>query len=89
MNSLVRFLGKLDVLEGDLEYHLVLASMVIVFLFFGYQKWLEYEAHGLVPYISHGPLIFWMRCNLISWEFRNGWTGRIPSSFWLYSSYSS
>jgi uncharacterized membrane protein YkgB len=34
--------------------------MVIIFLFFGYQKWFEYEAQGLIPYISHGPLIFWM-----------------------------
>ena len=34
--------------------------MVIIFLFFGYQKWFDYEAHALIPYISHGPLIFWM-----------------------------
>jgi uncharacterized membrane protein YkgB len=31
-----------------------------IFLFFGYQKWFEYEAQALIPYISHGPLIFWM-----------------------------
>jgi uncharacterized membrane protein YkgB len=34
--------------------------MVIVFLFFGYQKWFDYEAKVLIPYISNGPLIFWM-----------------------------
>jgi len=34
--------------------------MVIIFLFFGYQKWFEYEAQVLIPYISNGPLIFWM-----------------------------
>jgi uncharacterized membrane protein YkgB len=34
--------------------------MVIIFLFFGYQKWFDYEAQALIPYISHGPLIFWM-----------------------------
>jgi uncharacterized membrane protein YkgB len=34
--------------------------MVIIFLFFGYQKWFEYEAQTLIPYISNGPLIFWM-----------------------------
>src|ERR1700739_792251 len=44
----------------DLDYHFARASMVIIFLFFGYQKWFQYEAQGLVPYISHGPLIFWM-----------------------------
>jgi len=34
--------------------------MIIIFAFFGYQKWFEYEAQALVPYISNGPLIFWM-----------------------------
>jgi uncharacterized membrane protein YkgB len=28
--------------------------------FFGYQKWFNYEAQALIPYINHGPLIFWM-----------------------------
>jgi uncharacterized membrane protein YkgB len=45
---------------GDLDYHIVRASMVIIFLFFGYQKWFEYEAQVLIPYISNGPLIFWL-----------------------------
>ena len=34
--------------------------MVIIYLFFGYQKWFQYEAQALIPYISHGPFIFWM-----------------------------
>src|SRR5258707_14277630 len=34
--------------------------MVIIFLFFGYQKWFDYEAQALIPYISNGPLISWM-----------------------------
>jgi uncharacterized membrane protein YkgB len=34
--------------------------MVILFLFFGYQKWFNYEAQVLIPYISNGPLISWM-----------------------------
>jgi hypothetical protein len=29
-------------------------------LLFGYQKWFEYEAQGLIPFISNGPLTFWM-----------------------------
>ena len=29
-------------------------------LLFGYQKWFAYEAHTLIPFISNGPLIFWM-----------------------------
>jgi uncharacterized membrane protein YkgB len=57
---LVRALIKLGILKNDLDYHLLRASLVIIFLFFGYQKWFEYEAQALVPYIGHGPLIFWM-----------------------------
>jgi len=60
VNHLTRLLIKFGVLKHDLEYHLIRASMVIIFAFFGYQKWFEYEAQALVPYISHGPLIFWM-----------------------------
>jgi uncharacterized membrane protein YkgB len=44
----------------DLTYHILRASMVTIFLFFGYQKWFEYEAKVLIPYISNGPLIFWL-----------------------------
>jgi hypothetical protein len=44
----------------DLDYHIIRASMVIIFLFFGYQKWFEYEAQVLISYISNGPLIFWL-----------------------------
>lgn len=60
MNSLITFLAKFRIFKSDLEYHLLRAAMVIIFLFFGYQKWFPYEAQGLIPYISHGPLIFWM-----------------------------
>ena len=57
---LTTFLGKTGLLEGDLDYHLLRASMVIIFLFFGYQKWWDYEAQTLIPFISNGPLISWM-----------------------------
>src|SRR3989454_6928450 len=60
MNWLINALIKLGLLKDDLDYHLIRASMVILFVFFGYQKWFEYEAQVLIPYISHGPLIFWM-----------------------------
>src|SRR5262249_50674382 len=30
------------------------------YLLFGYQKWFEYEAETLKPFISNGPLTFWM-----------------------------
>jgi uncharacterized membrane protein YkgB len=60
MNSLVTFLAKTRLFKSNLDYHLLRATMVIIFLFFGYQKWFQYEADALIPYISHGPFIFWM-----------------------------
>src|SRR5258707_14567499 len=60
MNPLVNVFIKLGILKEDLDYHLIRASMVIIFLFFGYQKWWEYEAQALIPYISNGPLIFFL-----------------------------
>ena len=60
MTFLVRALTKIGLLKNDLDYHFLRASMVIIFLFFGYQKWFDYEAQALLPYIGHGPLIFWM-----------------------------
>ena len=60
MNRLINFLATLRVFQGELDNHLVRASMVIIYFFFGYQKWFDYEAQTLIPYISHGPLIFWM-----------------------------
>jgi uncharacterized membrane protein YkgB len=60
MNRLINILAKSGLLREDLDYHLIRASMVIIFLFFGYQKWFEYEAQTLIPYISNGPLISWM-----------------------------
>jgi uncharacterized membrane protein YkgB len=60
MSALVKLLTKSGILKGDVDYHLVRASMVILFAFFGYQKWFEYEAQALIPYISNGPLIAWM-----------------------------
>jgi uncharacterized membrane protein YkgB len=44
MNFLINALIRLGVLKDDLDYHLLRASMVIIFFFFGYQKWFEYEA---------------------------------------------
>jgi uncharacterized membrane protein YkgB len=60
LNPFVGILRRSSLLTQDLDYHAVRASMVIIFLFFGYQKWFEYEAQVLIPYISNGPLIWWM-----------------------------
>jgi len=60
MNALINLLSRFGLLKEDVDYQLLRASMVVIFLFFGYQKWFDYEAQVLIPYISHGPLIFWM-----------------------------
>ena len=60
MNLLINALIRLGIFKDDLDQHFLRASMVIIFFFFGYQKWFTYEAQALIPYISNGPLIFWM-----------------------------
>lgn len=60
MTRLVNLLVKLGILKKDLDYHFIRLAMVIVFLFFGYQKWFPYEEQALIPFIKNGPLISWM-----------------------------
>src|SRR5262249_22173236 len=60
VNPLVGILRRFALLAEDLDYHVIRASMVIIFLFFGYQKWWAYEAERLIPFISNGPLIWWL-----------------------------
>jgi uncharacterized membrane protein YkgB len=60
MDKLTARLTKLDIVRSDYCYHLARASMVLVFFMFGYQKWFDYEAQVLIPFISHGPLISWL-----------------------------
>ena len=49
MNFIIGKLIKLGILKDDLDYHFVRASLVIIFFFFGYQKWFNYEAQALIP----------------------------------------
>jgi uncharacterized membrane protein YkgB len=60
MTFVTKILVRLGILKEDLDYHFVRASMVIIYFFFGYQKWFDYEAQGLIPFFTHGPLIFWV-----------------------------
>jgi uncharacterized membrane protein YkgB len=60
MNFIADTLGRSGLLKRDLDYNLLRASMVLVFALFGYQKWWPYEADRLIPFISNGPLIFWL-----------------------------
>lgn len=60
MNYLIKLCDRFGILRSEIDYHVLRASMVLIFLFFGYQKWFQYEAQALGPYIRNGPLIFWM-----------------------------
>src|SRR6266481_9147742 len=60
MNYLIKVCERYGILDSEIDYHVLRASMVLIFLFFGYQKWFEYEAQALIPYISNGPLLAWM-----------------------------
>jgi uncharacterized membrane protein YkgB len=60
MSFLIKVLTRMGLLKDDLDYHLMRASMVLIFVLFGYQKWFEYEAQVLIPYISHGPFTYWL-----------------------------
>ena len=60
MNVLLGVLVRLGLLRPDLDYVILRSAMILIFLSFGYQKWFSYEAQVLIPFISHGPLIFWL-----------------------------
>jgi len=59
MNYLVDLLARTGLLKRDLDYNLLRAAMVIIFAWFGYDKWYESEIRALTPLITHGPFIFW------------------------------
>jgi uncharacterized membrane protein YkgB len=60
LHALATVLSNLGLLREDADYHLIRAAVVIIFFFFGYQKWFAYEVERLIPYISNGPLILWL-----------------------------
>jgi uncharacterized membrane protein YkgB len=60
VNSLIRLLTKSPLMRPDVDYYLMRSAMVVIFVLFGYQKWFDYEAQVLIPYIRHGPLVFWL-----------------------------
>ena len=60
LNPILGIARRSGLLAKDVDYHVIRASMIIMFFFFGYQKWWAYEADRLVPFISNGPLISWL-----------------------------
>lgn len=59
MNTFLVILGRSGLLRRDLDNHLLRAAMVVIFAWFGFDKWHVAEIRALVPLISHGPLVFW------------------------------
>lgn len=59
MNALAKLLGRTGLLRQDVDYHLLRTAMVIIFAWFGYDKWFESEITALAPIISAGPFISW------------------------------
>jgi uncharacterized membrane protein YkgB len=55
MNWLINRLAKMRIFQENIDNHLVRAPMVIIYFFFGYQKWFDYEAQGLIPFFSMAP----------------------------------
>jgi uncharacterized membrane protein YkgB len=60
MNFLVNLIERSGLFKRDLDYHLLRAAMVIIFAWFGYDKWFNVEIRDLLPLINNGPLISWM-----------------------------
>ena len=60
MNSLIVYASKIALFRGDLGDRLIRAAMVFTFFIFGYQKWFSFEAHQIIPFVSHSPLVFWL-----------------------------
>ncbi|MCE4226239.1 DUF417 family protein [Methylobacterium sp. C25] len=59
MNFLIDKLANSGLLRRDLDYNLLRAAMVVIFAWFGYDKWFEAEIRGLLPLITHGPFTSW------------------------------
>ena len=60
LNSLLLAERGSAFVKGTFDQHLIRASMVIIFLLFGYQKWFAYGSQELIPFIENGPLISWL-----------------------------
>jgi uncharacterized membrane protein YkgB len=60
IDVLATVLAKVGRLRDDADYDLLRGAMVTIFFFFGYQKWSPYEVKRPIPFISNGPLIFWL-----------------------------
>jgi len=47
-------------LRASLDILLLRISLILIFFFFGYAKWFDYEAQALIPLLEHSPLLSWL-----------------------------
>jgi uncharacterized membrane protein YkgB len=59
MNYVANLLDRSGLLKENVDYYMLRIAMVIIFAWFGYDKWFEAEIRGLLPIITHGPFISW------------------------------
>lgn len=59
MNNILNLIGRSFLMKNDLDYHLLRASMVLIFLWFGYDKWFDVEIRDLIPLLTNAPLLSW------------------------------
>jgi uncharacterized membrane protein YkgB len=54
--------SRLQIAEKSAGSHLALLrwALVIIFLWFGGQKFTAYEAAGIAPFIEHSPIMSWL-----------------------------
>jgi uncharacterized membrane protein YkgB len=60
MTKIIKLLSDSQLFKGDLDLHLIRASMVFIFAIFGYQKWFLFEVETIKPLIAHSPFVFWL-----------------------------
>jgi uncharacterized membrane protein YkgB len=92
MNAIAQLLGRSGLLKID--YHLLRAAMVIIFAWFGYDKWFESEIRGLLPIITHGPFISWTIpvlgiLFLGFWNRKAGMLGALGSTFTFIATFTA
>jgi hypothetical protein len=60
LNYIVNILGRSGLLKRDIDYHVLRATMVLIFAWFGYDKWFESIIRSILSIITHGHGTRWV-----------------------------
>lgn len=60
MKYIINTVSRSGLLTRDFDYHLLRATMVVVFAWFGYDKWFPSIIESILPILTHGPFTIWM-----------------------------